>query len=97
MTDLKKILDEMGEAATLELLAEECTELAQAALKMARKKRGENPTPVSSKKCVLQLLEEIADVCLCLQVLDLSDWYDDDYVKLIANLKLTRWKNRMGM
>lgn len=31
-----KIIEEIGEAAMLEQLAEECTELAKAALKMAR-------------------------------------------------------------
>ena len=31
-----KIIEEIGEAAMLEQLAEECTELAKAALKMAK-------------------------------------------------------------
>lgn len=31
-----RIIEEIGEAAMLEQLAEECTELAKAALKMAR-------------------------------------------------------------
>lgn len=39
------ILEMIGTAALLEQLAEESAELAQAALKMARKLRGENPTP----------------------------------------------------
>ena len=37
-----KIIEEIGEAAMLEQLAEECTELAKAALKMARIIRKEN-------------------------------------------------------
>lgn len=45
-----KIIEEIGEAAMLEQLAEECTELAKAALKMARIIRKENPTPVTEKK-----------------------------------------------
>lgn len=36
---------QIGEAALLEQLAEECAELAHVALKMARIIRGENPTP----------------------------------------------------
>lgn len=40
-----RILNKIGEPAVLEQLAEECTELAQSALKLARKIRGENPTP----------------------------------------------------
>lgn len=37
------VLDMIGTAALLEQLAEESAELAQAALKMARKLRNENP------------------------------------------------------
>ena len=40
-----KIIDEIGVPAMLEQLAEECSELAHASLKLARKIRGENPTP----------------------------------------------------
>ena len=47
-----KIIEEIGEAAMLEQLAEECTELAKAALKMARIIRKENPTPVTEKDVV---------------------------------------------
>lgn len=45
-----KIIEEIGEAAMLEQLAEECTELAKAALKMARIIRKENPTRLLRKK-----------------------------------------------
>lgn len=41
------VLEMIGTAALLEQLAEESAELAQAALKMARKIRNENPTPKS--------------------------------------------------
>lgn len=56
------VLDMIGTAAALEQLAEESAELAQAALKMARKPRGENPTPKSRADCIANLQEEIADV-----------------------------------
>lgn len=39
------IVDYIGKAALLEQTAEEASELSQACLKMARKIRGENPTP----------------------------------------------------
>lgn len=39
------IIETIGEPALLEQLAEECSKLSQAALKLARKLRGENPTP----------------------------------------------------
>lgn len=95
MNDFATILDEMGEPAALELLAEECTELAQAALKFARKKRAENPTPVSTQKCVEHVLEELADVMLCETVLLNADWFDAHKVDSIFDLKLKRWINRM--
>lgn len=39
------MIEIVGKPAMFEQLAEEATELAQATLKMARKLRGENPTP----------------------------------------------------
>ena len=56
----------IGEEPLLELLGEECSELTHAALKMARVKRGENPTPVTEDKAKENLIEEIADVYLVL-------------------------------
>ena len=50
-----KIIEEIGEAAMLEQLAEECTELAKAALKMARIIRKENPTPVTEKDAIANI------------------------------------------
>lgn len=42
----KEILDKYGEEYILRQLAEECNELAQAALKYIRAKRGETPMRV---------------------------------------------------
>ena len=56
------LIEAIGTPATLELLAEECTELAQAALKTARVLRGENPTPTTLDEAVNHLAEEMADV-----------------------------------
>ena len=62
------ILEEIGEPAVLEQLAEECTELAQAALKLARILREENPTPISRKEAREKLVDEKQDVMNCLYV-----------------------------
>ena len=43
--NFEKIKGRLGEAEVLAQLAEECTELAQAALKMRRVLDGKNPTP----------------------------------------------------
>ena len=68
------IIPKIGLPATLEQLAEEAAELSQAALKVARMIRGENPTPVGYCEAVDNLKEEVGDVRLCLQVL--SDDFD---------------------
>ena len=56
------MIDLIGKAAMLEMLAEESSELSHAALKLARKYRGENPTPKSEMECIDSLTEETADV-----------------------------------
>lgn len=83
------IIKEIGEAAALEQLAEECAELGKAALKLSRILRGENPTPVTEKEARENLIEEMVDVDLCLDVLGLVgdfERYDE---------KLNRWKARI--
>lgn len=59
------MVEKIGRAAMLELLAEESAELSQAALKMARIMRGENPTPVTRMQAEKNLIEEYTDVRLC--------------------------------
>lgn len=65
------MIEVIGEAATYELLAEECIELAHAALKMARVKRGENPTLATEEKVKKSIVEEWMDVNICAEDLDL--------------------------
>ena len=78
--------------ARLEQLAEECAELAQAALKLARKYRNENPTPKSEAYCLCDLTEEAADVMSCLEAL--TDLLDMDEVEQIRDRKTERWISR---
>lgn len=66
------IVETIGTAAVLEQLAEESAELAQAALKLARKLRGVNPTPKTEQECWNALLEEIADVQVAVEQLQLK-------------------------
>lgn len=60
------IADNIGIPALLEQTAEECCELAQACLKMARKIRDENITLKSIEDIRDNLVEEMADVELCM-------------------------------
>ena len=59
----------------LSQLAEEAGELASAANKMIRIIDGANPTPVTPDEGWKKLLEESADVQVCLgEILSIADW-----------------------
>lgn len=77
------MLEKIGEPAMLEQLAEECTELAKAALKKARILRGENPTPVTLEESDQGLVEECTDVELCIRELNIasSPWIEEEKVE----------------
>lgn len=61
----KKISDILPKTKILAQLAEEASELAQAALKLRRALDGTNPTPKSVEECLENIQEEMADVfCL---------------------------------
>lgn len=65
------IIEKIGEAAMYEQLAEECSELAQAALKAARYIRDENPCGIDPKDIDAMLTEEFTDVFICCAELDM--------------------------
>ena len=67
-SQLERIRRHYGDEYILRQIAEECTELAQASLKMIRATRGETPMPVI--EAYRAMLEEVADVRLMLCVLD---------------------------
>lgn len=83
--------------ALYEQLAEECTELAQASLKMSRRLRNENPTPKTLEEIEENLSEEIADVDLCLDVLGCFDVLGLDVDCHRKGEKLDRWLSRLGV
>lgn len=78
----------IGEPAMLEQLAEECAELAKAALKLARIERGENPTPVNKEDAIENLIEEYSDVENCARELSMKPCRD------IMDKKLERFVER---
>ena len=70
--------ERIGEAALLELTAEECTELAQACLKKARALRGDMPVSKTDEEMYDDIVEELADVRICMAevlagTVDISD------------------------
>ena len=89
-----EIAKKLTKAAALEQMAEEAAELAQAALKLARILREENPTPVTEDAAELALQEEHCDVRVCARVLD-------EHLCLLSgttwleNQKMERWLKRL--
>ena len=92
---MNDIIDSIGLPAVLEQLAEECSELAQASLKYARFLRGENPTPKTEKECRDALVEEVADVTLCIRLIIEGYVIDPDKVNDIVEEKMQRWRERL--
>jgi hypothetical protein len=86
---MERMVDLIGKPAAYEMLAEECSELAHAALKMARILRGENPTPKTEEEMEQKLLEEATDVELCL--MDVGIEPDAD----LMAAKMKRFRKRM--
>ena len=89
--NFEKIKGRLGEAEVLAQLAEECAELAQAALKLRRALDGKNPTPNTEEERRRALLEEYTDVIHCALVLDLE--MDLDQIRK----KTERWMRRLGI
>ena len=83
------MLEAIGKAAMFEQLAEEAAELAQAALKLARIERGENPTPVSKEEAEENLREEYTDVYQCAMELEIPVVWEQ------IEVKRQRFRNRI--
>lgn len=89
------IRDMMPLAEVMTQLAEEASELAQAALKYRRTLSNSNPTPVSRKEAETILLEEIADVKLCLHVAGFEAVRHKIQVNRTITSKAERWLKRL--
>lgn len=93
-TDL--IADRMQTPALLEGFAEEAAELAQAALKLARVIRKENPTPVTAQAALENLIEEMADVYLYSEMVTYKLRISLRDVVRRENAKEERWLQRLA-
>jgi multidrug resistance efflux pump len=85
----KLIVQEVPPAALYEQMAEEAAELAKASLKMARVIRSENPTPVTQREAMAQMVEELSDLMV---VCDVAEVAPDEQIK---EYKLKRWAERI--
>ena len=93
----KKVSDILPKTEILAQLAEEASELAQAALKLRRALDGTNPTPKSVEECEANLIEEWADVDLSLRC-ELGTDYFYEYRTKVEQMelkKLDRWLSRL--
>ena len=85
------MINEIGEPAMLEMLAEELVERAHEAMKLARVLRHENPTPRTEKEVRASLREEWSDVIQCSKELNLDiDWNQSEMKKRRFE---ERWNN----
>ena len=90
----KVLIEKIGKEQMLLQTAEECTELAQACLKMARKMNGKNPTDKSFKTLQANLEEEITDVMICLEELTDAECVDEHSMTKWYDLKKERIRKR---
>lgn len=99
----KKVSDILPKTEILAQLAEEASELAQAALKLRRALDGTNPTPKNVAECEANFIEEFADIDNVINVL-LDAWFGDDFksedefwnaVREIEDSKYSRWLSRL--
>lgn len=110
MSDYEKyrnfIIDKLDERTMLEQLAEEASELSQAALKLIRAKGlSENVTPRTEQEAVLALAEEITDCCIVIDLVCAQNWevigaiQENNFAKgddVTSNPKWKRWAERLG-
>ena len=90
----RKISDILPKTEILAQLAEEASELAQAALKLRCALDGTNPTPKSVEECRNAFEEEYADVVNCIIALDMDDAAFDRMRKM-QHEKEVRWLSRL--
>ena len=94
---IKVIRETLPEDELLCQLAEEASELAQAALKLRRAITKINPTPKSEEECRDDLAEELADVSLCLDALGMDTTDRALMLTMVktVNRKCQRWVKRL--
>lgn len=86
---IRYLQEHLSTEAIFEQLAEECCELGQASLKYIRALDNGNPTPEIPSHAMFNILEEFADVYLCIIIADISIKED------VLDYKLDRWYKRV--
>ena len=89
------ITDSLPEEVIACQLAEECAELAQAALKLYRCVSGDNPTLVRKDEAIKKIAEEFADVELAFNILSRKIGIRFGDVLKVYDEKTERWAFRL--
>lgn len=93
MNHIHDIYEHVGEKDVLLGLAEECSELSAAALKLVRALEGK--TPKSKDICIIKFIEEYADVeCMMMAIMN-AEWFETEKVFDIYDAKVERWRKRL--
>ena len=87
-----KVRERLPREELLAQMAEECAELAQAALKLRRVLDGTNPTPVTLEDAEANLSEEISDVFGCMVLVSAN--LGKDFSSHLP-YKMERWAKRL--
>lgn len=95
MNNIEYIRKRLSREDLLCQLAEECAELGKAALKLCRVYAKRNPTPVKEHEAYSNLLEEIADVFLCFEVLEMDTPTVHRDIQNTMKMKTERWSKRL--
>lgn len=90
-----QIAERLSEEALLEQLIEECGELIQASAKRLRIIRGENYTPLGREANFEGLVEELADVTVCMNAYSHKTDIDPGHFGKIRESKKERWLSRL--
>lgn len=88
MNEYRYIRNALSEEDILTKLAEEASELAQAALKLNRVKKT-NPNSIDAETALSSLHEEVTDIMVTLAVFLVSD--PDDSIESAMETKAARW------
>ncbi len=93
--NLEQIREQYGSEYLLRQMAEECSELAQAALHLIRVQRRESSADMSKTR--MNLVEEIADVTLMVDCVKRSICTEDerDDIETVIDAKANRMVNRL--
>lgn len=89
------LIEGLAKEDYLDQLIEECGELIQAASKLKRVRGKRNKTPVTEEEATRKLVEEIADVRLCIEMVEQAENISPILIDRTMRSKYVRWKERM--